>query len=128
MREVEEQVLAAMQRLLGKEHPWHVDVMVHDGANSGNTDFRNALTATTKTDFGVATRVDRKLFGDWLDTTDMTGKNSGKNDLLDVGGGLDFSQADNVSAVRWTADAQYLAAHCWTIFGARCNGRTWRTK
>ncbi len=103
--------------VVGNDNPLHADLVLYDGAASGNTDFQNVLPSGAKTNFGVAARVDYKFFGDWGDTTVMNGKGS-KHDLLDVGGGVDFSQADNSDAVRWDIDAQYLIAGRYTIFGA----------
>src|SRR5439155_52414 len=103
--------------LLGKDNPLHADLTLHDGDASGNTDFQNVLPSGAKSDFGVAGRVDYKFFGDWADTASMNGKGA-KKDLLDVGGGVDFSQSDNTNAIRWDVDAQYLIAGRYTIFGA----------
>ena len=55
--------------------------------------------------------MDYKFFGDWTDTTDLTGQNSGKHDLLDVGGGLDYTDAQGAAALRYSIDAQYQIAH-----------------
>jgi len=111
--------------LIGNDAPVHAELSFHDGAKTGNTDFRDVQPVTTSTgtvgvatDFGVSGRVDWKVFGDWIDTTDLTGKAKGKNDLLDIGAGFDVTQGDNTNTWRWTVDAQYQMASRWTIYGA----------
>jgi hypothetical protein len=116
--------------LLGKDNPLHAEFLIHDGYGSGNTNFTQPHGATvtfpqTPTapptnpgNWGVATRVDYKVFGDWADTQDFTGRNSGKHDLLDVGGGIDYTDAEGAAAVRYTVDAQYQMARKLVLFGA----------
>ncbi len=108
--------------------PLHVQFSLHDGTGSGNTDFRDnqpvtttvaGVSATTNvaTDFGAATRVEYKVFGDWKDNEDFTGVWT-KNDLLVIGAGADYTQGDNQSALRYTVDAQYEMARRFVIFAA----------
>jgi hypothetical protein len=99
--------------LIGANNPLHVDLLFDDGIRSSNTDFRDNQpltvgTATTNvaTDFGVAGRVDYKVFGKWRDADDLTGV-EGRDDLLVIGGGVDYSQGDNNTTVHYTADVQY---------------------
>ena len=99
--------------LIGADNPVHVDVLFDDGIRSSNTDFRDnqpvtvgTTTTNVATNFGVAGRVDYKIFGRWRDADDLTGT-AGREDLLVVGGGVDFSQGDNNSTVHYTADVQY---------------------
>jgi hypothetical protein len=99
--------------LIGADNPLHVDVLLDDGIKSSNTDFRDnqpvtvgTTTTNVATNFGVAGRVDYKIFGRWRDADDLTGT-VGKEDLLVVGGGVDYSQGDNNSTVHYTADVQY---------------------
>jgi hypothetical protein len=99
--------------LTGAENPLHVDILFDDGIKSSNTDFRDnqpvTVGNTTKnvaTNFGVAGRVDYKFFGRWGDGDDFTGV-WGRQDLLIVGGGVDFSQGDNNNTLHYTVDAQY---------------------
>ena len=136
----------------GKTSPIHADFIFDDGDNTGNTDFTNSVlsgngsgvavaggvpsapaaptgdTYATHSNFGAGARVDFKVFGDWSDTGDLTGK-AAKNDLLDIGGGAHVSQGNNVvtvaapaqydfDTVRYDLDAQYISAGKWTVFGA----------
>jgi len=101
--------------LLGGNNPLHAEVAFVDGDRSGNTDFTDTVFATN---FGVEGRVDWKVFGDWADTTDFTGKNFGKHDLLDFGAGADFSQGDNNNISRFIVDAQYMTAQRFSLYGA----------
>jgi predicted porin len=99
--------------LTGAENPFHAELLFDDGIKSSNTDFRDnqpvtvgTTTTNVATDFGVAGRVDYKIFGRWGDADDLTGV-WGREDLLVVGGGVDFSQGDNNSTWHYTVDAQY---------------------
>jgi hypothetical protein len=102
---------------IGADNPLHAELLIDDGIRSSNTDFRDNQPVTTvvggvstttnvATDFGVAGRVDYKVFGKWKDVDDLTGT-AGRADLLVIGGGVDFSQGDNNSTVHYTMDAQY---------------------
>lgn len=99
--------------LTGKDNPFHADVLFDDGIKSSNTDFRDnepvtvgTTTTNVATNFGVAGRVDYKVFGKWGDADDLTGV-WGRENLLVVGGGVDYSQGDNNTTVHYTADVQY---------------------
>jgi hypothetical protein len=99
--------------LTGADSPLHAEVLLDDGIRSSNTDFRDnqpvvngSTTTTVATDFGVSGRVDYKVFGRWRDAADLTGV-SGREDLLVVGAGMDFSQGDDNSTYHYTADVQY---------------------
>ncbi len=115
--------------LTGNSSPFHADLLVHDGIKRSNTSFNDVQpvtstsptgVVTTKnvaTDFGVAGRVDYKVFGRWGDGDDFTGV-WGREDLLVVGGGADFTQADHQNIVHFTADAQYQLLHNFVLFVA----------
>jgi hypothetical protein len=92
---------------------------VGDDVNTGNTDFtnnRDVTPATTPTNYGVSGRVDYKVFGDWVDTTDLTGKNSGKHDLLNLGAAFDYTDLQGSDDLRWAVDAQYQISHKLALF------------
>jgi hypothetical protein len=110
--------------LTGKENPFHVDVLFDDGIKSSNTDFRDnqpvtvgTTTTNVATDFGVAGRVDYKVFGRWGDADDLTGI-WGREDLLVIGGGVDYSQGDNNTTAHYTADVQYQFRHKLVLLAA----------
>jgi len=140
-------------QLTGAKSALHSDVVFHDGYNGANSDFTNGLDAnqgvansatgisqasnsnlnSPQDNFGAAARVDYKVFGDWADASDLTGMQSGKTDLLVIGGGVDFTEgsagtvtsalgatsaSSGFDVVRYTADAQYQSAHKWTLYGA----------
>lgn len=110
--------------LTGADNPLHADLLIDDGIRSSNTDFRDnqpvtvgTTTTNVATDFGFAARVDYKLFGRWGDADDLTGV-WGRQDLLVVGGGVDFSQGDNNSTWHYTVDVQYQALKKLTVLAA----------
>ena len=88
------------------------EVAYHDGANSRNTDFRDA-----NADFGVGGRIEYKAFGQWADYKDLTAK-AGKENLLVFGAGADFTQAFEVDVLRTTADVQFETANKLALYGA----------
>jgi hypothetical protein len=135
----------------GNNNPLHSQLLFTDGDGTGNTDYTNVTSAvpvaigTPQTvnsqKFGAAIREDFKVFGDWADNTDFTGKNSGKHDFLAAGAGLDFSQGDTAATsvtsltagtppkvttttvrsgnntLRWDVDATYMMAHRLVAYG-----------
>jgi hypothetical protein len=134
----------------GKDNPLHTQTTFSDGDGSQGTNFTDVTSAspallgapsTVTTDkFGASYRVDYKFFGDWVDNTDATGKNSGKTDFLAVGAGLAFDQSDTAvstvtgtgspialttttvhtgtNVLRWDADGTYLASKQFIIYGS----------
>jgi len=117
-------------QLTGSKSPLHANLVFDDGYNSANSDYTNNLDqGATQTNFGAAARVDYKVMGDWVDAGDLTGMQNGKNDLLVIGAGANFSEASPIPAaaaasnfgynvIRYTIDAQYQAAHKFTLYGA----------
>jgi hypothetical protein len=87
--------------------------------NSGPINAADLLgTAVVTPKIGASARVDYKFFGDWVDTTDLTGKLSGQHNLLDIGGGIDYLNAFSGSWYRFDVDAQYQMSQKITAFGA----------
>jgi hypothetical protein len=116
----------------GGGNPIHTHFLFTDGDATGNTDFTNVSasippsTSANTQKFGVGVRADYKVFGDWADNTDLTGKNSGKHDFLAVGAGVNFSQSSTTTTapatffnntVRWDVDATFMKAQQFIIFG-----------
>jgi hypothetical protein len=102
---------------VGDGAPLHASMSVDSGPTGGIGS--TLLTPTTGTPtFGASLRLDYKFFGDWRDTTDLTGRNWGKNNLLDIGGGVAYDNDNIDNLIRGTIDAQYLEAQTFTIFGA----------
>jgi hypothetical protein len=105
--------------ITGREAPLHAELLFHDGLKSSNTDFRDnqpvvnpitGVASNVATDWGLAGRVDYKVFGRWGDSDDLTGV-WGRENLLIVGGGADVTQGDHLTTVHWTVDAQYQLLH-----------------
>jgi hypothetical protein len=107
-----------------KDDALRVEVTLHDGANSKNTDFRDVQPGATASDppvysanFGTGARVEYKLFGDWANYKDFTAKGD-KQDLLVLGGGYDWTQNGDTNIIRSTVDAQYENVNGWNVYGA----------
>jgi hypothetical protein len=107
-----------------KNNPLYAEIAFHDGANSKNTDFRDAtpnatagLPPTYQADYGFAGRVEYKFFGDWKDYRDYTAKGT-KNDLLIVGAGVDYTQRDTSDQILPTADIQWKSPTGWAAYAA----------
>jgi hypothetical protein len=105
-------------------NPLHGQITFHDGANSKNTDFRDAQPGATPTDppvyranFGAGARVEYKLFGDWAGYRDFTAKGN-KEHLLIAGAGIDWTQAGDNNIYRTTADLQWENTTGWNVYGA----------
>ncbi|QOV88428.1 porin [Humisphaera borealis] len=93
-----------------KNNPIRAEVALHDGANSKNTDFRDFVgTTANPANFGAGGRFEYKLFGDWANYRDFTAKGN-KEDLLVVGGGLDWTQRGDLDTTIAGIDAQYETA------------------
>jgi hypothetical protein len=88
------------------------ELTYHDGANSKNTNFQDAGT-----DFGVGGRFEWKAFGQWADYKDFTAKNT-KENLLVLGAGADFTQADAADVLRSTADVAFETPDRLSLYGA----------
>lgn len=98
-----------------------VEGALTDGANSKNTNFEDP--PTNDWDFGVAGRVEYKLFGNWSDYKKEFTARSTKQDMLVVGAGFDFSEGGDTNQALYVVDAEYKTASRWTLYGA-LHGRT----
>jgi hypothetical protein len=91
------------------------EVALTDGANSFNNDFRDFPNSPW--DFGVAGRVQYKIFGDWSAYDQFTSLND-KHDLLVVGAGVDWSEGGDSDQILQTADVQYNQTSGLGLYGA----------
>jgi hypothetical protein len=98
-----------------KPRPLRARVMYHDGANSLNTDFRDP--PSNDTNFGVAGRVEYKLFGKWADYRDFTAKGTDKP-LLVIGAGTDWTEDGDTDVVLGTLDVQWEHPRGLTTYAA----------
>ena len=95
-----------------KEDKVRAEVAYHDGANSRNTNFQDGTT-----NWGAGARGEYKLFGDWANYKDLTAK-GGKENLLVVGAGADYTDRDGADVLLGTVDAQYELADKVVVYGA----------
>jgi hypothetical protein len=101
-------------------NPVRVEVALHDGANSKNTDFRDSDgSGNTRVDsnYGVGGRAEYKVFGDWGAYKDFTAKGT-KNDLLVLGAGFDYTEVGDANDLRATIDAQWENTTGWGAYAA----------
>lgn len=87
-----------------KANPLRVEVAVHDGANSKNTNYLGPDTNPTQ--WGAAARAEYKLAGDWASYRDFTAKGT-RTELFIVGAGVDATERENSLTYLTTIDAQY---------------------
>ena len=87
-----------------KNNPLNVEVSLHDGLNTDNTNYTKAGAGGA--DFGAAARVEGLLNGDWRDYRDFTAKGT-KSDLLVLGAGVDWTQFGNSDVYHAALDAQW---------------------
>ena len=87
---------------------FHGELAYTDGEQSNNTNFQsnNGDPTITGPNFGVAGRLDYKVFGDWKSYDDFTALGNA-HDLLVIGGGFDFTQTGRQDVIRHTVDAQW---------------------
>jgi hypothetical protein len=95
-----------------KDDKLRAEVAYHDGANSRNTDFRDGTT-----NWGSGARVEFKPFGDWANYKDLTAK-GGKDNLLVVGAGADYTDRDGADVLLHTVDATYEIADRLAVYAA----------
>jgi hypothetical protein len=86
-----------------------------DGQNESNRNFQDF--PTNAWDYGVAARAQYKLFGDWKGYEQFSAMGL-KQDLLVVGGGVDFSQGGDTDQILATADIQYGNTTGLGLYGA----------
>jgi len=96
----------------GGPRPVRIETSFSDGVGSKNTDFRS-----TGPNFGVGTRADFKLAGDWDAARDFSSKAT-KNTLFIFGGGFDITQADALDTYRSVVDAQFETPNGWSLYVA----------
>jgi hypothetical protein len=103
------------------KNPLAGSVAFTDGASSLNTDFRDDPSAPgvaqTRPDYGLAGRVEYKLFGDWKNYSDFTALGM-KNNLFVIGGGTSYSEVSSQQRVIYTADASYKMTNGLALYGA----------
>jgi hypothetical protein len=94
---------------------WMAEVGFTDGTNTFNDNFQDF--PTNNWDYGVAGRVQYKLFGDWPAYEQFTSLKN-KNDLAVVGAGADISAAGNTTQFLHTVDVQYNQTSGLGLYGA----------
>jgi hypothetical protein len=92
--------------------PLRSEFTFHDGANTGNTDYRDG-----NTDYGAGARVEYKFTGDWSQYRDFSARLN-KKQLLVAGAAADFSGSGDDNYLRTTYDLQYETAVGWAFFAS----------
>jgi hypothetical protein len=91
-----------------QDSAWRADVAYHDGANTDNTDWQENTGGFSGLgpNFGVSGRLEYKVSGDWKAYDDFTAMNNTDN-LLVIGGGVDFTQGGDNNVWFHTVDVQW---------------------
>ncbi|QOV89471.1 porin [Humisphaera borealis] len=99
-------------------NPIRVEVALHDGANSQNTDFRDNVGLTANAaNFGVGGRFEYRIAGDWSSYADFSAREN-KQPLLVLGGGFDFTQRGDLDTTLATVDATFETATGWCLYAS----------
>ena len=104
--------------LVDPTSPWQAEFSADGGPVIGATTIDPEGDFLSNTSANVGARFDYKFFGDWDDTTDLTGRQWDHGDLLDVGGGADYRDTQDALVYLATADVQYQSAQHWSVLGA----------
>jgi len=91
------------------------ELAITDGFNEANRNFQDF--PINAWDFGVAGRVQYKIFGDWSAYDQFTSLGV-KQDTLVVGGGADVSQGGDTTQILHTIDAQFNNTAGLGVYGA----------
>jgi hypothetical protein len=98
--------------------PLHAAAAFHDGAGSMNTSFLDSIGEPGFVEnFGVAGRVEYKVFGNWKNYKDFTALGTTK-DLLVLGAAADWTQGEGRDVIFATADAQWETANGIGVYAA----------
>jgi hypothetical protein len=95
--------------------PLRAQIVLHDGANSANTNFQDA-----KSDYGITGRGEWKILGDsWAEYEDFTALGN-KSDLLVTGIGADWTSGDTSDILYHSADIQWepMAIRGLSVYGS----------
>lgn len=105
----------------GKDGAWRTETGFTDGIGSANTDFLNTTVTSSgaerSTNFGLASRVEYKVFGDWKSYDDFTALGN-KNNMLVFGAGVDWTEDGDTDVLTHTADAQWENNSGLALYGA----------
>jgi hypothetical protein len=94
------------------DNPLYVEAGLHDGASEEDTNFQD-----DDADFGVAARVEYKVFGNWLAYSDFSARQN-RDGLLVIGAGGDWSQSGDADLISAAIDAQWESQNGLGLFGA----------
>jgi hypothetical protein len=90
---------------------------VNDGIRSANSDFQEEPNNDHYYDYGVAGRIEYKVFGTWKDYGQLTSYGNSE-DLLVIGAGVDDSNAGLRDELSHTVDIQYAAKTGLFLYGS----------
>ncbi|WP_428940697.1 porin [Fontivita pretiosa] len=93
---------------LPEDMPFRAEVALHDGLNTDNTNFleKTGGALGIAPNFGVSARVEYKVMGDWKAYDDFSAMGNTEQ-LLVIGGGVNYSQDGSEYALLHTVDAQF---------------------
>lgn len=101
-----------------RDTPLHAALAFHDGAGSINTPFTDSVGEPGFVEhFGISSRIEYKLAGDWKNYKDFTALGTGR-DLLVIGAAADWTQGAGIDAIFATVDAQWKTAGGLGTYGA----------
>jgi Phosphate-selective porin O and P len=100
----------------------HVNLVVHDGHNTKNTNFTdtgggNVFLGVNNLNWGVSGRVEYLASGTFKQYDDFTARGN-KQDLLVLGGGVNYSEGGDSNVLFHTIDAQWENSSGLGLYGA----------
>jgi hypothetical protein len=95
-----------------RDNPLYAEIAFTEGSGQRNTNFTEL-----DFDFGVAARVEYKLFGEWRDYADFSARGN-REDLLVIGAGAAWDQSGAFDRFLATVDAQYETTGGLGVYGA----------
>lgn len=98
--------------------PLSGEMAVHDGLDSQNTRWPDEPgPGGASQHWGMAGRLEYRAMGDWRNYTDFTARGT-ESDLLVLGAGGDYTEADDATYVLATADVQWENTGGLGVYGA----------
>lgn len=89
-----------------------------DGMRSANSNFQQFPSGANPANWGIAGRLDAKVFGKWKDYDRTLGAYNASQDFLVFGTGADLTEAGDTNVVTPVVDVDYGSKSGFSLYGA----------